>query len=352
MQADSALVAAMTLSSSALKASSVPGLISIYAMTVTCSLFIDVSLFSPSEWRFETKTEIIGKRRPAIQTRRFAALARLMNNQVLPMSWLIFLALLLTAPQDPQFPPIGIIDFYGLRNIYERQVREALQIKEGDSLTEEPKEAKRRLESLPGVAEARFNFVCCDVGKAILYVGIREKGAPSIQFHHAPQGKVRLPQDVVQAGEGYQKAVSDAVLKGNTGEDDSQGHALFNDPAARAVQEQLIKFAARDLNLLRNVLRQSADTEHRALAAEVIAYTANKQAVVNDLVEAMRDPAGEVRNNATRALWVMAGSARQTTKHPIKIPVRPFIEMLNSIEWTDRNKSSYALVRLTDKRDP
>jgi hypothetical protein len=25
-----------------------------------------------------------------------------MNNQVLPMSWLIFLILLLTAPQDPQ----------------------------------------------------------------------------------------------------------------------------------------------------------------------------------------------------------------------------------------------------------
>jgi hypothetical protein len=77
-------------------------------MTVTCSLFIDVSLFSPSGWRFETKTEIIGKRRPAIQTRRIAALARLINIKVLTMSWLIFLALLLPASQDPQFPPIGI----------------------------------------------------------------------------------------------------------------------------------------------------------------------------------------------------------------------------------------------------
>jgi hypothetical protein len=59
-------------------------------------------LFSPFEWRFETKTEIIGKRRPAIQSRRIAALARLTDNKVLTMSWLIFLALLLTAPQDPQ----------------------------------------------------------------------------------------------------------------------------------------------------------------------------------------------------------------------------------------------------------
>jgi hypothetical protein len=59
-------------------------------------------LFSPSEWRFETKTKIIGKRRPAIQTRRIAAPVWLMDNQVLTMSWLIFLAFLLPASQDPQ----------------------------------------------------------------------------------------------------------------------------------------------------------------------------------------------------------------------------------------------------------
>jgi len=74
-----------------------------------------------------------------------------MDNKVLTMSWLIFLALLLPAPQDPQIPPIGIIDLYGLRSISERQVRELLQIKEGDSLSGPPKEAERKLESLPGV---------------------------------------------------------------------------------------------------------------------------------------------------------------------------------------------------------
>src|SRR5262245_44457175 len=68
----------------------------------------------------------------------------------------------------------------------------------------------------------------------------------------------------------------------------------------------------------------------------------------------MRDPAEGLRNNAARALAVMAGAARQTTRQPmpIKIPVRPFIEMLNLIEWKDHNKSSWALLRLTDKRDP
>src|SRR5215510_13036710 len=139
------------------------------------------------------------------------------------MSWLIFLALLLTAPQDLQFPPIGIIDFYGLRNISEQQIREALQIKEGDPSSVEPKEAKRRLESLADVAEAHLEFVCCDDGKGILFVGIRQKGALLLQFRPAPQGKVRLPQDVAQAVDDFQNAWSDAIQKGNSGEDDSQG---------------------------------------------------------------------------------------------------------------------------------
>lgn len=268
------------------------------------------------------------------------------------MSWLIFLALLLPSVQDPQAPPIGIIDFYGLRRVTEQQARAALQIKEGDSLSDEPKDARRRLEALPGVAQARLEWVCCENGKATLYVGIGEKGAPAFEFHQAPKGMIELPEDIKQAGIDFQKAQMEAVLKGKADEDDSQGHALMNDPAARAVQQRFIAFAARDLNLLRDVLRHSADAEQRALAAQVIAYTANKQAVVSDLVEAMRDPAGNVRNNATRALAVMAELSGKAGKQKIQIPARPFVEMLNSIEWTDRNKSSLALVRLTEHRAP
>jgi hypothetical protein len=267
------------------------------------------------------------------------------------MGWLIFLVFLLPTTQDPQIPPIGVIDFYGMHSVTEQQVRGALQIKEGDSLSEEPKEARRRLAALPGVTQARLNLVCCDAGKAILYVGIVQKGAASLQFRPAPQGKVRLPQEITQAGEGFQKALADAILKGNSGEDDAQGHMLANDPATRAIQKRFITFATRDLKLLRNVLHNSSDAEQRALAAQVIAYSANKQAVVSDLVEAMRDSAEGVRNNAMRALAVMAEFSKEKTNLSIQIPARPFIEMLNSIEWTDRNKSSLALLRLTEHRD-
>ena len=100
------------------------------------------------------------------------------------------------------------------------------------------------------------------------------------------------------------------------------------------------------------MLHESADPHHRALAAQVIAYTANKRDVVKDLVYGMGDPDDGVRNNSMRALAVIAGFAQRSPRKGIKVPVRPFIEMLNSIVWTDRNKSSFALYQLTAKRDP
>jgi hypothetical protein len=66
----------------------------------------------------------------------------------------------------------------------------------------------------------------------------------------------------------------------------------------------------------------------------------------------VRDPDDGVRNNSMRALGVLAGFAQKFPNQQIKVPVEPFIDMLNSIEWTDRNKSSFALYQLTEKRDP
>ncbi len=77
---------------------------------------------------------------------------------------IIFLFFLLFATTDAQFPPIGTIDFYGLQTISERQIREALIIKEDDAMLKSKEEAdaiEKRLASLPNVAEAKINPVCC-----------------------------------------------------------------------------------------------------------------------------------------------------------------------------------------------
>jgi hypothetical protein len=277
-------------------------------------------------------------------------------RRILPVAvaFLICATFLFVLPFDSasaQIPPIGIIDFYGLRSISEQQVREALQIKEGDAVPDSREEAERRLEALPNVEQARLNLVCCEAGKTILYVGIKERGAPTLRFRPAPRGRMRLPDSMIQAGDALSDAVTRGVEKGDVAEDDSQGHALFHNPEARAVQERFITFAAQNLKLLHAVLRESSDAHHRALAAEIIAYTANKRDVVKDLVYGMSDPDEDVRNNSIRALVIIASFARATHNQRIRIPAEPFIEMLNSIIWTDRNKSSGVLLQLTDGRD-
>jgi hypothetical protein len=277
-------------------------------------------------------------------------------KRILPVTvaLLICATFLFVLPFDSasaQIPPIGIIDFYGLRSISEQQAREALQIKEGDAVPDSRGEIERRLEALPNVQQARLNFVCCEAGKVILYVGIKERGAPTLQFRPAPRGRTKLPDSMVQAGDALSDAVTRGAEHGDVSEDDSQGHALFHNPEARAVQERFITFAAQDLKLLRAVLRESSEAHHRALAADIIAYAANKRDVVKDLVYGMSDPDEDVRNNSIRALAVIAGFARASRNLRIKVPAEPFIEMLNSIIWTDRNKSSAVLLQLTEQRD-
>jgi hypothetical protein len=121
---------------------------------------------------------------------------------------------------------------------------------------------------------------------------------------------------------------------------------------ARAVQEQFIALAARNGDLLRKVLRNSSDPSHRALAAQIIAYSSDKRKITGELIYAMKDPSDSVRNAAVRALAVLAGYAQKNPAKNLKISFAPFIDLSNSVIWTDRNKASMALFPLTDSRDP
>ncbi len=266
---------------------------------------------------------------------------------------------LLAAPEVAgQSLRVGIIDFYGLRQVSETQARSALTVKEGDTILiagdARPAflvESEHRLSLLSGVLSARLNLVCCDGGSGIIYVGIEEKGASILHFREAPRERVRLAADVVQAESEFSRAVMAAVLRGDAAEDRSKGHALMHDPTARAIQERFIEYA-RDLTQLRDVLRHSSDAEHRALAAGILGYAANKRDVIEDLVYGMNDSSEGVRNNAMRALAVIAHAASASPQPTLRIPFEPFIGLINSPVWTDRNKASFALMELSESRDP
>ena len=96
---------------------------------------------------------------------------------------------------DGQEIQIGIIDLYGLRRVSAGEVRAALTFREGDAMSlagdERPAfltAAENRLATLPGVARARINMVCCDQGRAIAYVGIEERGSAMMPLRARTSG--------------------------------------------------------------------------------------------------------------------------------------------------------------------
>jgi len=267
---------------------------------------------------------------------------------------LLLVSLLAGVQPAGEMPPIGVIEIYGARRVAEQQILQALHLRVGDPFptADARRKAKARIIKIPGVSEVRLTGGCCDEGQSTISIGIQEVGTVALRFRAEPRGSVRLPDDIVRAGAAFDEAVEQAVLSGHAEDDQSRGDSQLKDPAARAIQDQFVVFAARDLPRLRAVLRNAKDASQRALAAQVIAYTTDKPAVIRDLIEAMQDPSNDVRNNAMRALALIAMLGERDRTLGIVVPPTPFVDLLNSIEWTDRNKASFALVAVTETRDP
>jgi len=250
-----------------------------------------------------------------------------------------------------QMPPVGVIDFYGLRTLKPADLAGALALQIGDTIN--PKmDLKQRLLQVPGVADAELNFVCCEAGRSIVYVGIQEEGVRPLEFSREPTGSAQLPDDIVASGQQFDDALFEGVKRGQNGEDDSAGYWVATYPPARAAQQKLIAFAQDNFVLLRDVLRNSSMAGQRALAAQLIAYVPDRAAAARELLRAVTDPSSDVRNNALRALAIMAVYKQSHPDAPYDVPVAPFISLLNSLHWTDRNKAAFALTALTAARDP
>lgn len=244
------------------------------------------------------------------------------------------------------------VDLYGLRTTSETAVRNAIGLRAGDPLPASLGSIRARLRRLPGVEEVDLSPVCCsENGRTILYVGIRERGTPPIIFRPVPAGSAQLPAEIVGAGSRFESALMSAVQRGVTGEDHSRGYSLAEDSALRSAQHEFIRIAAQHFDTLTAILRKSTDAGHRALAAQIIGYGPDRQGVTRELLNAVRDPSDNVRNNAVRALAVLADWANQNSGSGVAIAAAPFTELLNSASWTDRNKGIMVLVPLTASRD-
>lgn len=265
---------------------------------------------------------------------------------------LIVAGTLLWACALAQTPRIAVIDVYGLRKLSPERVRQVLGVREGETLPPSKAAVEERLESLPEVVQARLEAVCCHDGGAILYVGIEEKGAPHFTFRYPPRANLSLPSSLTETYRNFIRALEDAARKGPVREDLSQGYALAEDPAVRAHQERFREFARTQLALLREVLRKSMHDDQRAIAAYVIGYEPRARGVVEDLQYAMQDASEGVRANAMRALAAIAVLARRDPELGLRVEPTWFVELLNSIVWSDRYRAASALVNLTEDRPP
>jgi hypothetical protein len=255
----------------------------------------------------------------------------------------------LAAAQTP--PTIGVIDFYGLNKVTQDRIRKTLGFKEGDPFPRSKANVEEQLDALPGVVESHLEAVCCDGTRIVLYVGIEERGAAHFDLREPPDGEAVLTPEIIALYRRFFDAFSEAVRRGSTAEDLTRGHSLMADPLAREIQLQFPDVAEKNLPQLRAVLRNSSDDEQRAIAASLIGYAPKKDQIAADLQFALRDADPGVRGNAARALVALAVYARLHNDSGIKLEPTWFIEMLNSLSWTDRERALTALEILTDTRD-
>jgi hypothetical protein len=272
--------------------------------------------------------------------------------RLIPILWFATAAAAFSqAPQPVSVPRIGRIEFYGLRQVSPQLARQALGLSEGSPLPASKGDVENRLTDIPQILTARVEAICCENGAITLYAGVEERNQPRYAVRPAPGGAAELPPEVRAAYQDLQTALHAAELRGSVQEDLAAGHPLSKDPAARARQERFPDLVARNLQAIRDVLRESGDEYQRAIAAYLLPYAPNKYEIVGDLREALVDNDPLVRSNAVHGLTALALLERADAGSRVRVSSTWFIDMLQSVAWTDRTKAAWALEILTEDRD-
>lgn len=261
------------------------------------------------------------------------------------------------APSRRDGKILGEVDFFGNKGIDVAAVRSGLPFHEGDPFPPaggKSEQLKRqvsdRVKQITGRPATDVSFVCCDSQQRwMAYIGLQGASYQEIHFDPAPTGNIRLPNEAMKLGDNLDEAWANAVMNGHSAEDDSEGYALTKDPEARKAALAVRDYALRNEALILHVLGTSSDAEHRATAAEMLGYGRQSDQQINGLVKASLDPDDDVRNNAVRALAVLARAKPALAEG---IPIDPFVRLLRSGTWTDHNKASILLLALTENRAP
>jgi hypothetical protein len=271
------------------------------------------------------------------------------------MTWPIILFAIALSWQQPQHHHVGEIALFGTDGINVQKLQSALPVTKGEELTDDQipelfERIKSTVDSALGHKPTDVTMVCCNNrGEDIVYIGLGGRNTVTIPFVAAPKGRTCLSEDALRLYKAEMEAWVEAFRKGKPSEDDSQGYALLSDSTLRDNELAARKYAVAHQQRVEQVLQSCARPEDRQAAAWILGYALKSRKQIAAQVRASRDEDETVRNNAVRALSVLATSSSRTAS---EIPPDSFIELLNSGVWSDRNKAGWLLVILSSNRNP
>lgn len=250
-------------------------------------------------------------------------------------------------------PTIRAIDFFAYTGVDIDELRSNLSIRPGDPWTSETNQVLRsELQELLGRGPSDVTAVCCDEnGKRLVYIGLADGSGARLRLNPEPTEPLELDADLVLLYDRFEEAVRQAVSRGEglVVEDRSLGYPLSDDTDVRALEQRIREYARSNSSQLLAVCRKSSNARHRGIAIDAIGYGAHSADQIEALTHSALDPDPTVRNNAIRALSVLASSQVELQA---PIPYAVFVDLLASSVREDRTKSVVLLAELTEGRDP
>jgi hypothetical protein len=246
---------------------------------------------------------------------------------------------------------IAVIDFFGYKGIDVEKVRQALPIHPGDPFRKDVQKAvKSAVRLVLGRDATDVGLVCCiGDGDAAIFVGLPGESSRNVVYDPAPAGDAPVSKELTSIYNRKMDAWVKAVESGHAEEDGTPGDSILKDPATRTLQLAEREYALKHEDELVRTLQLDRHGEQRAIAADALGYCARTPRQLAALVRAVRDAEDLVRNNATRALGEIL---RGDPSAAAQIPPDPFIDLVRSGVWTDRNKGSMALMMLVPSAPP
>jgi hypothetical protein len=248
---------------------------------------------------------------------------------------------------------IGSINYFGYGGLPLEKIRAAIPWHVGDTLsfaTFSRKPVEDAVSKEIGKPPTDVNITCCDSSHHLeVYIGLPGSTSRAVPVATVLTGSTRLDPKGLRLYEKADALLWQAVASGNGSEDDSKGYMISKNPPLRAITLQMRSYAFSREQELTHVLQTSGKVEDRRAAACLLGYVERSPTQSQALSRAISDPDDQVRNNAARALEVLAAIPGAGD---IQIDIAPFIALLYSGKWTDRNKASLFLARVADKKEP